>query len=72
MVSSHCFVDGSKPYEGVLDTVKKLKEAGKKLIILSNSSKRTSNSIKMLKKLGFNPDDFEQIITSGEVRKLIS
>jgi HAD superfamily hydrolase (TIGR01450 family) len=60
--------NGSEPYEGVIDNVKKLRESGKQLIILSNSSKRLSNSIKMLKKLGFDPDqDFDQIITSGDV-----
>eukprot|EP00536_Pseudo-nitzschia_multiseries_P004522 jgi/Psemu1/188199/e_gw1.75.139.1 len=60
--------DGIRPYEGVPEVVQKLREAGKKLIILSNSSKRRSNSVKMLRKLGFEPeDDFSEIITSGEV-----
>lgn len=59
--------DGSQPYEGVLDTVQKLKTKDVRLVILSNSSKRQSHSIRMLKKLGFNPDDFDEIITSGEV-----
>lgn len=59
--------DGSQPYDGVLDVVSKLKAAGKRMVILSNSSKRQENSIKMLHKLGFDPQDFEQIITSGEV-----
>ena len=45
--------DGSKPYEGVLDAVRRLKEAGKTLIIVSNSSKRKENSIKMLEKREF-------------------
>lgn len=40
--------DGVKPYDGVLDTVQQLKAQGKKLIILSNSSKRRDNSEKML------------------------
>ena len=40
--------DGSQPYEGVLQTIEELKKAGKKLIILSNSSKRRENSEKML------------------------
>jgi ribonucleotide monophosphatase NagD (HAD superfamily) len=62
--------NGSQPYKGVLETVKKLKEAGKEMIILSNSSKRTDNSVKMLSKLGFDPIDFAQIITSGEVSTL--
>eukprot|EP00522_Entomoneis_paludosa_P016266 CAMPEP_0172442798 /NCGR_PEP_ID=MMETSP1065-20121228/3187_1 /TAXON_ID=265537 /ORGANISM="Amphiprora paludosa, Strain CCMP125" /LENGTH=329 /DNA_ID=CAMNT_0013192827 /DNA_START=223 /DNA_END=1212 /DNA_ORIENTATION=+ len=59
--------DGSRPYDGVLEVVQKLRQEGKKLIILSNSSKRTDNSVKMLRKLGFDPEDFENIITSGEV-----
>ncbi|KAL3936647.1 MAG: hypothetical protein SGBAC_008078 [Bacillariaceae sp.] len=59
--------DGEAPYEGVLDVVSKLKDQGKDLIILSNSSKRQSKSLKMLTKLGFDPSDFSKIITSGEV-----
>jgi HAD superfamily hydrolase (TIGR01450 family) len=59
--------DGIKPYEGVLEVVQQLKIAEKELVILSNSSKRQDNSIKMLIKLGFNPSDFSEIITSGEV-----
>jgi HAD superfamily hydrolase (TIGR01450 family) len=59
--------DGKVPYEGVLEVVQELKKAGKDLVILSNSSKRRDNSIKMLEKLGFDPSDFSQIITSGEV-----
>ena len=59
--------DGSRPYDGVLETIQQLKNCGKRLVILSNSSKRKDNSIKMLKQLGFCPDDFEQIITSGEI-----
>lgn len=42
--------NGSEPYEGVLRTVEELKKAGKKMIILSNSSKRRENSEKMLVK----------------------
>lgn len=61
--------DGSAPYDGVLETVAQLKAQNKRtsLVILSNSSKRLSYTHRMLKKLGFNIDDFEQIITSGEV-----
>jgi len=59
--------DGSRPYPGVLECIQQLSQSGKRLIILSNSSKRLNHSIKMLKKLGFNPDDFHSILTSGEV-----
>jgi len=59
--------NGSKPYEGVIDVIHQLKMEGKKMIILSNSSKRVDNAKRMLKKLGFDESDFDQIITSGEV-----
>ena len=42
--------DGSSPYEGVLETVQQLKREGKRLIILSNSSKRREDSENMLRK----------------------
>lgn len=59
--------DGNRPYDGVIDAVKKLKDAGKEMIILSNSSKRQEKSLTMLSKLGFDPNDFSQVITSGDV-----
>ena len=42
--------NGSEPYEGVLQAINELKNAGKKMIILSNSSKRRENSERMLVK----------------------
>jgi HAD superfamily hydrolase (TIGR01450 family) len=63
--------DGSRPYDGVLHALERLKNhdknKDKRLIILSNSSKRRSHSEKMLKKLGFDLNHFDQIITSGEI-----
>lgn len=63
--------DGSHPYPGVLNALQELKRHNlhhpKRLVILSNSSKRRDHSVRMLLKLGFDPNDFEWIITSGEV-----
>jgi ribonucleotide monophosphatase NagD (HAD superfamily) len=59
--------DGNQAYDGVLDVVKRLQDNKKELIIVSNSSKRRENSVKMLTKLGFDPTTFSKIITSGEV-----
>lgn len=59
--------DGHAPYNGVIDTVRKLAESEKRMIILSNSSKRKDNSHKMLTKLGFDLEHFVDVITSGEV-----
>lgn len=64
--------DGFNAYDGVIECVQKLRDAGKRMIILSNSSQRTDKSIKNLEGLGFQPKtDFEQIITSGQVSFLL-
>ena len=43
------------------------KKPQKQLIIVSNSSKRRTKSIAMLHTLGFAVEEFEEIITSGEI-----
>ncbi|KAL7487692.1 hypothetical protein ACHAW6_013260 [Cyclotella cf. meneghiniana] len=63
--------NGHEPYEGVLETIRELKERGKKLTILSNSSKRRDDIEIMLEKLGFNLEDFENIITSGDISHVL-
>ncbi|MBV5332427.1 hypothetical protein JZU54_02420, partial [bacterium] len=60
--------DGRAPYEGVLRAVRKLKESGKRLILLSNSSKRREDAERMLVELGFDPADFHDIVTSQAAR----
>jgi len=59
--------NGVAPYPGVLHCVQQLSRAGKRLIILSNSSKRSHHATKLLSKLGFDPNHFHAIWTSGEV-----
>lgn len=56
--------DGRKPYSKVLNTIQKLR--GKRLMILSNSSKRLGQSTNLLTKLNFEEDCFDTILTSGE------
>jgi HAD superfamily hydrolase (TIGR01450 family) len=63
--------DGSQPYDGALEAIRHIRnhqsKNKKRLLILSNSSKRKDHSMRMLTKLGFNVHDFDEIITSGEV-----
>ena len=58
--------DGTRPYEGVLDSIQQLKAAGKQVIALSNSSRRRDSAAVTLRNFGFDPDDFDKIVTSGE------
>ena len=59
--------DGNKGYPNAIKCINYLKANNKKLIIISNSSKRKQSSINRLPILGFNSDLFDEVITSGEM-----
>lgn len=59
--------DGKNPYPGVIECLTRLKTEGKKLILLSNSSKRKENSFKGLIKVGIDASLFDDIVTSGDL-----
>lgn len=59
--------DGNNGYSHAIKCINYLKANNKKLIIISNSSKRKQSSINHLPILGFNSDLFEEVITSGEM-----
>ena len=59
--------DGYKGYDQAIKAVEKLIRLNKKLIIISNSSKRKTSSIIRLKSLGFDKNHFIEVMTSGEM-----
>ena len=59
--------DGYKGYDLAINSVDKLIRENKKLIIISNSSKRKISSIVRLKSLGFDKNNFIEVMTSGEM-----
>ena len=59
--------DGEKVYDGVLETLKELKQRKKYVIILSNSGKRAEENKERLKKIGIGPSLYDLIVTSGEM-----
>eukprot|EP00640_Fibrocapsa_japonica_P003152 CAMPEP_0113935262 /NCGR_PEP_ID=MMETSP1339-20121228/2431_1 /TAXON_ID=94617 /ORGANISM="Fibrocapsa japonica" /LENGTH=323 /DNA_ID=CAMNT_0000937337 /DNA_START=138 /DNA_END=1109 /DNA_ORIENTATION=+ /assembly_acc=CAM_ASM_000762 len=58
--------DGKSPLPGAVECINFLKESGKKMIILSNSSKRSNFTIDRLGKFGFDSSAFSGAVTSGE------
>lgn len=58
--------NGSHGLEGAADAVAAMKQKGKKIIILSNSSSSSEATVAKLPKLGFDPKDFVGAVTSGE------
>ena len=59
--------DGFKGYNSAINLVEELIKENKKLIIISNSSKRKLSSIYKLNSLGFNKNHFIEVMTSGEM-----
>ncbi|KGN47825.2 hypothetical protein Csa_018984 [Cucumis sativus] len=59
--------DGKQPYPGAVLALEKLAECGTKMVIISNSSRRSSTTMEKLKSLGFDPSLFVGAITSGEL-----
>ena len=59
--------DGYKGYPQAIKCVKKLYKEKKKIIVISNSSKRKKITIESLNKLGFNSKHFLEVMTSGEM-----
>ena len=59
--------NGQTGYHYAIDCVENLATLQKKIIIISNSSKRKHTTIDKLPKLGFDKDNFTVVLTSGEM-----
>lgn len=59
--------DGTKAYPGAVEAVEYLASRGCALLIISNSSRRSSQALSNIARLGFSPSCFAGVVTSGEV-----
>ncbi|MGH6809460.1 MAG: TIGR01459 family HAD-type hydrolase, partial [Ensifer adhaerens] len=59
--------DGRGPYPGAAETLVRLKDQGKRIVILSNSGKRSAENDRRLVDLGFAAGSWDWFLTSGEV-----
>jgi ribonucleotide monophosphatase NagD (HAD superfamily) len=58
--------DGKKALPGAVDCYDRLAALGKKLVVLSNTSRRRAFALSRLPRLGFNPDSLAAFVCSGE------
>jgi HAD superfamily hydrolase (TIGR01459 family) len=58
--------DGTKPFEGVVDCLARLNEAGKRIVMLSNAPRRAHLSRQRLATFGVPEELVTAIVTSGE------
>lgn len=58
--------DGQSPHDGAIGALLALRAIGKKIVILSNSSKRISVTLPRMADMGFGPDCYDHCVTSGD------
>lgn len=58
--------DGTTPYPGAIRALSDLRQAGARLAVLSNSGKRAALNSTRIAQMGFAPDLFDLVMTSGE------
>jgi hypothetical protein len=58
--------DGQRPYPGAADALRRFREGGGKVVVLSNSAKPGADNRARLGKLGFDGRHFDAVVTSGD------
>jgi len=58
--------DGVQPYPGAVAALEKLRRAGKRVIILSNSGRSGAENASQLAKFGFAPELYDEIVSAGD------
>ena len=58
--------DGVNPYPGAADCLARLRDAGKRCVLLSNAPRRNFAAEAMLRRMGLGPELYSGVLTSGE------
>jgi HAD superfamily hydrolase (TIGR01459 family) len=58
--------NGREPYRGAVAALTALREAGKRVALVSNSAKRAAPNAERMRRLGFADELYEAFVTSGE------
>ncbi len=59
--------DGRAPYPGVLDCLERLRAAGRRVLVLTNSGKRAAPNRERLARIGIAPELYDELLSSGEL-----
>lgn len=63
--------DGVSPYPGAVDCLRRLREAGKPVVLLSNAPRRAHVAAEAMRGMGIAEDLYTGIVTSGEVTHVL-
>jgi len=61
--------DGTNPYDGAADSLARMRAAGKKIVILSNSGRLSAHNRTMLARMGIPVHLYDGIVTAGEAAR---
>ena len=58
--------DGTRPYPGAAECLRRLRGAGRRIVVLSNSGKREHENLRLMASMGFEPALVDRIVSGGE------
>jgi HAD superfamily hydrolase (TIGR01459 family) len=58
--------DGTRPYAGAVECLTQLRNAGKRIVVLSNSGRREADNLRLMKEMGLDPALIDRFISGGE------
>jgi HAD superfamily hydrolase (TIGR01459 family) len=58
--------DGTRPYAGAAECLQRLRAAGKRIVVLSNSGKREAENLRVMGRMGFDVGFLERCVCAGE------
>lgn len=58
--------DGTTPYPNAAECLRRLRAAGKRIVILSNSGRREADNVRLMTSMGFAADSYDRFISAGE------
>ena len=58
--------DGTRPYAGAAECLQRLRGAGKRMVVLSNSGKREAENLRVMAGMGFDIRFLERCVCAGE------
>lgn len=63
--------DGAAPYAGAAECLRALRDAGKRVVLLSNAPRRAARVVRQLEAMGIGGDCYAGVMTSGEATHLM-
>ncbi len=58
--------DGTIPYAGAIECLRRLRAAGKRIVVLSNSGKREADNMRLMTRMGFDSALYDRFVGAGE------